>query len=409
MAHLSQVTIKGFKSIYDQTVDLGRLNVFIGTNGAGKSNFLEALGMLSAAVSGRIDYARLAERGVRLSTPEVFKSAFKNKSRSSKFALGCKLGGLEYDVNVTAKKDDDSYSFHAESVKRDGKIIAGRSNHGLRIKGVSIDKSELLRDDSIVAYAESRQVLETDELQRIVALKNFAIYAPSTPILRGLSQDSSNKSPLGLYGGSLSSALKDVFRQRDNHSLFGVMNQFFANMEWVKTFGYSIPVPSLQSSHVHTGTFVVAFSDKFMRTNFKNLYAYDVSEGALYVLFLLVLLIHSKAPDMVALDNVDSALNPGLVRNLMVSVAEILEKMPDKQLFMTTHNPSALDGIDLFNPDHRLFVVRRSREGFTVLDRIQPPAGMSREAWVEQHGAMKLSELWLAGAFPGAMAPPTGF
>ena len=64
---IKQIEIKAFKSIVNQTVDLGQLNVFIGTNGAGKSNFLEAVGVLSCAMDGQVSYSRLAERGVRLS------------------------------------------------------------------------------------------------------------------------------------------------------------------------------------------------------------------------------------------------------------------------------------------------------------------------------------------------------
>lgn len=37
---LSRVIIKGFKSIKNCDIPLGRINVLIGSNGAGKSNFI---------------------------------------------------------------------------------------------------------------------------------------------------------------------------------------------------------------------------------------------------------------------------------------------------------------------------------------------------------------------------------
>jgi predicted ATPase len=40
MRTLDKLTIKNFKSIREQTLELGRLNIFIGANGAGKSNLL---------------------------------------------------------------------------------------------------------------------------------------------------------------------------------------------------------------------------------------------------------------------------------------------------------------------------------------------------------------------------------
>ena len=46
---LETLTIRTFKSLEDVTVDLGLVNVFICANGSGKSNLLEALGILSSA------------------------------------------------------------------------------------------------------------------------------------------------------------------------------------------------------------------------------------------------------------------------------------------------------------------------------------------------------------------------
>ena len=62
---LETLTVRTFKSLEDVTVDLGLVNVFIGANGSGKSNLLEALGVLSAASDGKVDDQSLLARGVR--------------------------------------------------------------------------------------------------------------------------------------------------------------------------------------------------------------------------------------------------------------------------------------------------------------------------------------------------------
>ena len=58
---IKHFAIKSFKSILDASLDLGRVNVFIGANGSGKSNLLEAIGVLGAACSSRMqaDASRL--------------------------------------------------------------------------------------------------------------------------------------------------------------------------------------------------------------------------------------------------------------------------------------------------------------------------------------------------------------
>lgn len=395
---LSQVRIQSFKSIVNQTIDLGQLNVFIGTNGAGKSNLLEAIGVLSCAVDGRVDYSKLADRGIRLSAPEVFKSSFKNLKRSNTFSLDATFGGLSYHANINANKDAE-FNFSAESVSNINRKLGGRSNAGVTISGL---EKKLSPQQSVVAILEVLGNFSDDELIELKALKQYAIYSLSTPILRGVSQDGSNKEPLGLYGGSLASALAEIIREARNTQDDHDIRRFFKLLEWFKSIGTTDKISAeLQSSHLHTGKRVVSFEDQYMGLKFNNLYAYDVSEGALYILFILVLLLHKKAPSLFALDNVDSALNPGMVREMMSHIIELLKRMPDKQILMTTHNPTTLDAVDLFNPKHRLFVVQRNRQGHTEINRIEPPPGFTRESWVEKYQGMRLSEIWLSGLIGG--------
>lgn len=51
--------------------------------------------------------------------------------------------------------------------------------------------------------------------------------------------------------------------------------------------------------------------------NTVNFTGYDASEGALYVLFMLCLAIHSQVPPVFAVDSFDHALNPRLAKKIM--------------------------------------------------------------------------------------------
>src|SRR4030042_4283816 len=73
---IDKVHFKWFKSIEDVEFEPGRVNVLIGANGSGKSNLLEALGVLGAAASGRVDDEALLRRGVRPGVPRLYKTAF---------------------------------------------------------------------------------------------------------------------------------------------------------------------------------------------------------------------------------------------------------------------------------------------------------------------------------------------
>jgi len=54
MHRLDRIQIAGFKSIRDQTLDLRALNVLIGANGAGKSNFIQVFRLLHEITAGNL-------------------------------------------------------------------------------------------------------------------------------------------------------------------------------------------------------------------------------------------------------------------------------------------------------------------------------------------------------------------
>lgn len=406
MAILKSLEIKGFKSIWQDSLDLGQLNVFIGTNGAGKSNLLEAIAMMSASLEGGIDYERLQHRGARLSSSAVFRSAFKNKNRTSIFKLqGVFTNNITYSMSINAV---EGFRYFAESIKSGNYTLAGRSNNGATLLKNSL-KAKLDKKKGIFPYLQAFKTINseldlTEDTDVLTELSKFSIYAPATPLLRGTKTDSSAKEPLGLYGGRLADALNEVLNDKEARPN---IQRFFELINWIKSVGTTKQInQELVSGHINLAGSKVVYSDKYMITNFNQLYGYDVSEGALYILFTLVLLSHEASPNILALDNVDNALNPGLIRALMSQIAEILKKKQNKQIFLTTHNPAALDAIDLFNSSHRLFVVERDADGHTKFKRISPPDGITKDEWESQYFGMKLSEIWMSGAIGGM---PQGF
>lgn len=405
MSKIKSLKIKGFKSIWDQKIDFGRLNVIIGTNGSGKSNLLEAIAMISTSVEGGVDYERLSRRGARLSSHEIFRSSFRNKDRRNTLTLEAELEDLSYRMSLNAI---NGFSYNAESLKNNsGVTLAGRSNNGSTITGKRI-QGELKKTNSILSIYRALLNNEKKISHQLSDLDNYAIYSPSTPILRGVTTDNSNKSPLGLYGGRLADALNEVLEYTERDKPNEIIN-FFELLDWFSSLGVTSSIDSsLVSEHVSLGRKVVKYKDMYMKSNFNDLYAYDVSEGALFILFVLILIAHKNSPNIFALDNVDSALNPGLVRKLIEKIVLFLssEKHCQKQIFLTTHNPCTLDALDLFNEEHRLIVASRSADGQSIFTRIAPPKDMTREMWEEQYFGMKLSEIWLSGAFGGM---PTEF
>ena len=54
MSTLKNVTIKGFRSIKEVTLELRPLNILIGANGAGKSNLIAFFKLVNELMAGRL-------------------------------------------------------------------------------------------------------------------------------------------------------------------------------------------------------------------------------------------------------------------------------------------------------------------------------------------------------------------
>jgi hypothetical protein len=225
-------------------------------------------------------------------------------------------------------------------------------------------------------------------------LDGFAIFSPVTPVLRGIAPDTAPRSPVGLYGGQLAEAVALLGTQRKGEQ---AVREALSMIDWAKNVTAGEPKRSFLSPSVPTSRIVVEFQDRFMAEGRNTLSGYDASEGALYVLFMLVLAAHSQSPRVFAVDNFDQALNPRTARELTRTfVRHALAE--DRQVLLTTHNPLVLDGLDLGDERVRLFTVARDARGHTKVTRV-PVKDFA--ALKKKHGEHAVSRFWVEGRIGG--------
>src|SRR5438105_12079829 len=97
---IGTITVQSFESLENVEVDLGAANVFVGANGSGKSNLLEAMGVLGAAAFGRVDDESLLRRGVRPGLPQLYKSAFSKERAPAHIFFGAQNAKAKYEVSL---------------------------------------------------------------------------------------------------------------------------------------------------------------------------------------------------------------------------------------------------------------------------------------------------------------------
>ena len=351
---LRDIKIRNFKSITELDMQLGTLNVLIGANGSGKSNILEAFGMVAANSEDEIDLNRLSQAGIRVARPDLMVNSFLGQLQRKKIEIAIYNDVCWQRYVITRPKDDYIMApWHCDVENHCG-------------------------DSTPNEFADF-----------LMRLRKFEIYAPEIDALRGLSQQS-NRIPIGIHGEGfdtilnlLSPELRNEAAREARNCIEWMERVTFDRDDELKVMGYKL---GRSTSHLF-------FSDRYMQRKNNFFSAENANEGALVVLFYLTLIMSDKTPKFFAIDNVDTRLNPKLCRYLIKLLYKYAKQF-DKQLIVTTHNPAILDGINLNDDDQRLFVVSRSDEGDTRVKRIRVKPEIS-----DRH--LKLSEMWMNGMLGG--------
>ena len=418
---IRELHIRNFKSIADARLDFGRVNLFIGSNGSGKSNLLEAIGLYSACLGRGIDAEILSSKGIRLSAPRVFKSSFKSRPTPILIRLAGSIDAVSYRASLRTKTNSSQLEFFSETLLEDDHRVLFRHNKTSNMlpssssnrRMVSLDANPhrgLWDTHGSLAHVNATTRASLNDVAK------YVIFAPQTAVMRGLVPDTRVLEPLGLTGGRLPQALREVLTQREsNRAMERHVNEVLRIIwrpGWAQEVKVGPPDLRVMPDVLSSSEDIIYIVDRHMKSNLNTLSPYDASEGTLFLLFVATILAHAASPPIFALDNVDGTLNPAMVRSLVDHIVAVTcgdsadgnaVDIRPKQVFLTSHNPPALDAIDLFESDQRLFVVSRNDQGHTVFDRIQPPKGATKDQWIKAKNGKNMSQLWLDGRIRKAL------
>ncbi|MFK7949255.1 MAG: AAA family ATPase [Saprospiraceae bacterium] len=362
---VESIHIKNFKSIADEKIELGRVNVLIGSNGSGKSNILEAIAFLSASlVSRNIDKNILFGKGVRLAKPSLMITSERGKKQEENILIDAML------------EDEKNHSINAYNNSSNGNF-----EWKIEDRFAIEDFKEGFLDKETAEMFFKMFWDKTSELY----LSEFLIYTLNTLTLRGLATVS-HQSPVGIYGENL-----DVLIANFNNKERNQLKEYFYLIDWLENYILDTEdALKLRGFKQNLSTSRLYFEDKYMMRKDNNhiFSSENANEGILHLFFYLAIMISEKTPSFFAIDNIESCLNPHLCRRLIKEICKLAEAN-DKQVIITTHNPAILDGLNLHDDNIRLFEVKRD-DGLTTTRRIK----VKPKANGKQY---KLSELWTEG------------
>lgn len=388
---IEKIHIQNFKSIYDLEIETSRVNLFIGENGSGKSNLLEALVFVSASDSNKLDNEFLFSRGIRVTDSALMRSAFDDSNEDLIVKMNLtfdetkKEYAFQYNLEVSNWSNQNYISPETlnENIERNVYLLDSIEKD-LNSKNCNMDEVRKRLDDSKKLSKQNKFGFN----QITIKIENFLIYSPENTALRIFEKEGQIQ-PLGINGEGLLKLLKVINNYEDNMPI----NTIIKSLQLFNWFE-DIEIPT----DLKSGENKIVIKDKYLYQEFDQRSA---NEGFLFILFYITLLVAKETPKVFAIDNIDASLNPKLCTKLMTILTDLAKKY-DKQIFLTTHNPAILDGMDLGDDEQKLFVVSRNKQGHTRMKNISAkdkPKSSTDEP-------LKLSEAFLRGYLGGL---PKGF
>jgi predicted ATPase len=327
---LTRVRISNYKSIASCDVSLGLLNFLVGLNGAGKSNFVDALRFCRDALRGPLDQA------FRLRTSNVHTLTHVANRATPGFAIALDLtlfdSGSAHYAFATGSQTPRGFSVKREEcVIRDpsGRVHSYFAVTSGIVRGLNFEARPAPLDDRLYLVNASGS-----GAFRLVydALEGMEFYDPDPEEVRTL--DSSAVSEiLESTGTNLASVLRRIYKENP------------AASDRIQHYLQTI-LPGL----LRVGTQTVE-SYKFVRfeqelhTGNEHIFsAGEMSDGTLRALAILVALFQRSAigskPTLVVIEEPETGLHPAAAGVLFDALKEASLL---GQVLVTSHSPDLLD------------------------------------------------------------------
>jgi len=390
--NIKSIRVTNFKSFKELEVEFGKLNVVIGANASGKSNFVQIFkftkdienhGLANAiSMQGGIEYLR----NMNLSASEIFSLkvvsnqkyesigsltkeeiiGIKTYETTYEFALKFRKSGLGFDIakdiltqkcNFVRLKTEKKGKIVEKEKLGEGEIIFSRNDSKLKIdlikpKEIPINKDsifppflqkEMLKKNTLlVGEAPTFFLSPLDKIFRNISIYDFDPKLPKKAI------SITGKAELEEDGSNLSIILKNIIENKEKRrKLFNLVKDllpFISNLDVEKFAGKSLMFKLKE----------IYFKKQYLPASF-------ISDGTINITALIVALYFEKKK-LTIIEEPERNIHPYLVSKVVDMMKDASQK---KQIIVTTHNPEIVKYAGLDN----ILLISRDKEGFSTVSR----------------------------------------
>ncbi|GAA3063920.1 AAA family ATPase [Actinokineospora globicatena] len=357
-----EIEVEGFTSISHATVRLGRINVFVGANGAGKSNFIRVLELLG----------RIADRELRLyvGVNGGASAMLDQITPAREIRLVLRGPARSYTAHLVPGANDEMI-FAKEVIESDGIEIPLGVGHGESGLSGRVRGGRPSPEQTMFPPFE-----DTSDLVKGCRVFHFHDTSRDAPVKR-LNPTADNLA-LRSDAGNLAAVLLSMRDSQDNSAY----QRIVAVVRQVAPFFRDFVLQPENSDRVRI---------RWQQTDSDVIFsANQMSDGTLRFICLATLLLQPNLPHLVVLDEPELGLHPFAV----VQLAGLLHQASTRaQVLLATQSVTLMNQFDIED----LIVVERTGGG-SVFTR---PDAQHLAAWLEEYSLGELWEKNLLGGRPG--------
>ena len=348
-----EVHASGYRSLRAIRFPVGRLTVFVGANGAGKTNLYRALQLLQAAAAGNLAEMLAAEGGMAA----AMWAGVRNAKKPARITLAVEFADASdpettlYSYEVIAgfppplppgprgafpaepqiKEETLAFHFGRRTIKlleRRGAAVIGRNPDGKRI---DITHDLMASETALGAFDEPQNFPEVHSIrQTMLDWRFYHTLRTDTESRMRRPCLAVTSATLAADGSNLAAVLATlVYIRGDTVDLDRAIDDAFAGAQ------LDVPLPGREAS------FGMVFPEHPRRV----FQADELSDGTLRYLALTGALLALRLPAFIAFNEPESSLHPDLLEPLARLIVNASQRT---QIWLVTHSERFADALHRF-------------------------------------------------------------
>ena len=347
---LNRIIIDGYKSIHHVDLELRPINILIGSNGVGKTNFISFFRLINIIYEQRLHNYTMQNSAERL--------FYYGRKQTKELKGYLEFGDNAYGVTLQARNNGSLFIAEERSYYQSRPIVVSNLDESY-IKGSTTFRDKWLRE-----YLQSYKIFHFHDTSKGAPLRSSANINDN----RFLKTDGSNL-PAFLY----------MLQEKHPKTLKRIELTIRSVMPYFGNF--SLAPSLLDESQIN-----LQWSD--MENNEKYFDANDLSDGSIRFIALATLLQQPTLPKVIIIDEPELGLHPTAIVKLAGMIKSVASR--DCQVIISTQSVNLINN---FDAEDIITVDRKDRQ--SSFNRLNND---TLQSWLNDYS---LGELWTKSIING--------